>query len=84
MPAVQNRSLPYPIIIAAEREPGEIVVAENATVWEFNLGDFGTWAWGSERKTMGAFTSVEYLGTNMSNGSPVDSKSCWKGFSNLG
>jgi hypothetical protein len=32
MPAVANHSLPYPIIIAAEREPGELVIAENATV----------------------------------------------------
>jgi lysophospholipase len=84
MSAVANHSLPYPIIVAAEREPGEIIIAENATMWEFNLGEFGTWAWGSDKKTMGAFTSIEYLGTGLDGGKPVDSNTCWSGYDNVG
>jgi len=31
------------------REEGEVVVAENATVWEFTPFEFGSWAFGSQR-----------------------------------
>jgi lysophospholipase len=83
-PAIQNASLPYPVIVALEREPGEIVIALNSTVWEFTLAEFGSWWWGSETKTQGGFTNVEYLGTAMENGNPVAEGDCVKGFSNLG
>ncbi len=53
-------------------------------MWEFTLGEFGTWTWGSDNRTMGAMTNIQYLGTNLSNGQPVDPKSCWQGYSNLG
>jgi lysophospholipase len=69
-------------MLAVEREPGELVIAVNSTIWEFSLGEFGTWSWGSDRKTMGAFTDIQYLGTNLSNAAPTDE--CFLGFSNLG
>ncbi|WWC92469.1 uncharacterized protein L201_007427 [Kwoniella dendrophila CBS 6074] len=76
-----NGSLPMPIIIAAEREHGELVVAENATVWEFTPYEFGSWAFGSTTKSIGAFTSLEYLGSELNNGQP--NGTCYKGFDQL-
>ncbi|ODN92070.1 hypothetical protein L198_05742 [Cryptococcus wingfieldii CBS 7118] len=65
VPAYANASLPMPIIIAAEREPGELVFAENATVYEFTPYEFGSWAFGSDFKSPGAFTPMEFLGTSL-------------------
>ncbi|OCF35914.1 phospholipase B [Kwoniella heveanensis BCC8398] len=76
-----SASLPMPIIIAAERETGEIVIPENATVWEFTPYEFGSWAFGSVRKSPGAFTSLEYLGSELNNGQP--NGTCYKGFDQL-
>ncbi|GFZ51352.1 Lysophospholipase [Saitozyma sp. JCM 24511] len=81
VPALGNASLPFPIIIAAEREPGEYVIAENATVWEFTPYEFGSWAFGSDTKVRGAFTPLEYLGSQVNNGQ--SNGTCWKGFDQL-
>ena len=70
-----------PIIIAAEREPGEVVIAENATVWEFTPFEFGAWAIGSDDKTQGLFMPIEYLGSSINNGQP--NGTCYKGFDQL-
>lgn len=43
---VQSASLPWPIVIAVEREPGELVIPLNSTVYEFTLAEFGSWVWG--------------------------------------
>jgi hypothetical protein len=37
---------PFEQIVAAEREPDTIVVAANATLWEFSYNEFGTWGFG--------------------------------------
>lgn len=63
------------------REAGEIVIAENATVWEFTPFEFGSWSFGSTTKIRGAFTSLEYLGTGLNNAAP--NGSCYKGFDQL-
>lgn len=63
------------------REAGELVIAENATVWEFTPYEFGSWAFGSQYKSPGAFTPIEYLGTSVDDGSP--NGTCWKGFDQL-
>lgn len=83
-PSVQSASLPYPVIVALEREPGEIVIALNSTIWEFTLAEFGSWWTGSETKGQGSFTNIEYLGTALDNGTPVEEGDCVRGFSNLG
>lgn len=63
------------------REAGELIIAENATVWEFTPYEFGSWAFGSQYKSPGAFTPIEYLGTSVNDGSP--NGTCWKGFDQL-
>jgi lysophospholipase len=81
---LQNAQLPVPIIIAAEREPGEVVVPSNSTVWEFTPWEYGSWAIGqNNNKTAGFFTPIEYLGTRMSAGQPVDMNKCYKGFDQM-
>lgn len=83
--------MPYPIVIAVEREEDTIVVSENATVWEFSYDEFGTWGFGGggggeDSKIVGAFTKMEYMGTTLENGEPSaegDDK-CIVGFDNLG
>ncbi|KAJ9127492.1 hypothetical protein QFC24_000901 [Naganishia onofrii] len=81
---IQDASLPWPIVIAVEREPGELVIPLNSTVYEFTLAEFGSWVWGSERKDQGGFTSLEYLGTSLNNGQPTSDTACVKGFDNAG
>lgn len=84
LPSVANRSLPFPVIVASERQPGEFIVSYNATLWEFNLQEFGAWYFGADNKTIGGFTSIEYLGSELNDGELVNTDNCWYGFSNLG
>lgn len=75
---LQNGELPFPIIIAAERENGTTSVMENATIWEFTPFEFGSWAVGeATNKSWGYFTPIEYMGSNFTNGKATE---CWKGF----
>lgn len=84
MPSVANASVPFPVIIAVEREPDEYLITVNSTIWEFTLGEWGSWYWGAEEKTQGGFTDVQYLGTRMENGKPTGNDDCILGYSNLG
>jgi lysophospholipase len=79
--ALGNASLPLPIIVAAEREEGEIVTPANATLWEFTPWEFGAWAFGNNTKYRGAFTPLEYLGTGVDNAQP--NGTCYKGFDQM-
>ena len=88
---LRDQDVPFPIVIAVEREEGTIVVSDNATVWEFTYDEFGTWGFGgggggSDSQLIGAFTPMEYFGTTLSNGQPSDSQDdkCFVGFDNLG
>ncbi|KAJ9104240.1 hypothetical protein QFC19_004057 [Naganishia cerealis] len=67
-----------------EREPGELLIPLNSTVYEFTLAEFGSWVWGSDRKDQGGFTSLKYLGTSLNNGQPTSDTACVKGFDNAG
>lgn len=78
---LQNGELPFPIIIAAERENGTTAVMENATIWEFNPFEFGSWAIGeATNKSWGFFTPIEYMGSNLTDGKPTE---CWKGYDQM-
>ncbi|KAI4160407.1 MAG: hypothetical protein LQ342_005731 [Letrouitia transgressa] len=70
---------PFPILVADGRAPGEQLVSLNATVYEFNPFEFGTW----DPTTFG-FAPLEYLGSNFSNGVLFDPDSCVRGFDNAG
>lgn len=50
-------------------------------MWEFTPYEFGSWAFGSDTKVRGAFTPLEYLGSQVNNGQA--NGTCWKGFDQL-
>jgi lysophospholipase len=75
----QNGNQPLPIIIADGRRPGELLIAANTTIFEFNPWEFGTWD-----PTVYGFVPMQYLGTNFTNGSVVANDQCTIGFDNAG
>lgn len=72
-------NVPLPILVADGRAPGEKVISGNATVYEFNPWEFGTW----DPTTYG-FVPTEYLGSNFSGGVLPTDKKCVRGFDNAG
>lgn len=73
---------PFPVRAHTRREHNEVVVPNNATVWEFTPWEYGSWAVGADdNKTSGFFTPIEYLGTRMNNGQP--NGTCYKGFDQM-
>lgn len=75
----QNGNTPMPIILAVERAPGEILIARNTTVFEFNPFEMGSW----DPTTYG-FVPMRYIGSNFSAGILPDDTSCVVGFDNAG
>lgn len=61
-----DASMPFPIIIADEREPGELTIPRNTTIWEFNPYEFGSW-----NPNVSAFIPIEILGSSLDNGRSV-------------
>ncbi|KAI4204758.1 MAG: hypothetical protein LQ348_001233 [Seirophora lacunosa] len=70
---------PFPVLVADGRAPGESLISGNATVYEFNPYEFGSW----DPTTFG-FVPVEFLGSNFSNGLLASSEDCVRGFDNSG
>lgn len=54
---------PFPILVADGRAPGETIISLNATNFEFNPFEMGSWD-----PTVYGFAPTEYLGTNFSTG----------------
>lgn len=74
-----NADAPLPILIANERAPGETLVGGNATVFEFNPWEMGTFD-----PTLFGFAPLRYLGSNFSNGIIPNDEECVQGFDNAG
>lgn len=70
---------PMPIIIALERAPGELQVPANATVFEFN-----PWEMGSYDPGAAAFAPLKYVGSDFSNGVISRTAKCIAGVDNAG
>lgn len=75
----QNADTPFPIVIADERTPGQLLIPGNATIYEFNPFEMGTWD-----KTAYGFVPMEFLGTNFTAGKVPDGDMCVRGFDNAG
>lgn len=73
----KNASMPFPVVVADGRYPGTYIIADNATVFEFNPFEFGSWD-----PTLRTFMDIKYLGTNMTNGK--SNGTCIAGFENVG
>ena len=74
-----SANAPYPIIIADSRAPGESIISSNATIYEFNPYEMGTWD-----PTSFGFVPVNYLGTNFTGGRVPANDKCVVGFDNAG
>lgn len=74
-PVFQNAEMPFPISVADGRYPGTKVINLNATVFEFNPFEMGSWD-----PSLNSFANVKYLGTNVSNGVPLERGKCTAGF----
>lgn len=72
-------NIPLPLLVVDERAPDETLVGGNATVYEFNPWEMGTWD-----PTTYAFAPLEYIGSNFSQGILPDTVKCVRGFDNAG
>lgn len=79
MPGFQAANQPFPIVVADGRAPGERIISLNATNYEFNPYEMGSW----DPTTFG-FVPTQYLGTNLTNGEVIDNDRCVIGFDNAG
>ncbi|KAJ0421572.1 lysophospholipase catalytic domain-containing protein [Aspergillus carlsbadensis] len=75
----QDANMPLPILVADGRFPNELVISSNATVYEFN-----PWEFGSFDPTIFGFVPLEYIGSRFVNGSLPRNESCVRGFDNAG
>lgn len=76
----QQASFPFPVVIADEREPGELLIYRNTTIFEFNPFEFGSYD-----PDVSAFVPIDILGTNLANGvSAEQNDQCTYGFDNFG
>lgn len=70
---------PMPILVADERAPGDLIISLNATVFEFNPFEMGSF----DPTTFG-FAPLKYIGSNFSQGQLPQNQACVAGFDNLG
>ncbi|GAB1217772.1 Lysophospholipase 1 [Aspergillus terreus] len=75
----QSADMPMPILVADGRYPDELVVSSNATVYEFNPWEFGTFD-----PTVYGFVPLEYLGSRFDGGTLPQNETCVRGFDNAG
>ncbi|XBW34739.1 hypothetical protein QEN19_000306 [Hanseniaspora menglaensis] len=69
-----NAEMPFIISTAEQYNEVESI---NTTIFEFNPFEFGSWEHSK-------FADIEFLGTDLKNGSPVNSSKCVNGFDNAG
>ncbi|GAD98481.1 lysophospholipase Plb1 [Paecilomyces variotii No. 5] len=75
----QDGNMPMPIVVSDSRNPGELLVGSNASVFEFN-----PWEFGSFDPTVYGFAPLEYLGTKFVDGKVPNNETCVRGFDNAG
>jgi hypothetical protein len=68
-----------PVFVADGRDPGELVIDGNATVYEINPWELGTFD-----PTTYAFAPLEYLGSDFLDGKVSAEGRCVRGFDNVG
>lgn len=70
---------PLPLIVTDSRNPGEVIISTNSTVFTIT-----PWEIGSDDPTLYAFAPLKYVGTNFTDGVPRDNEQCVVGFDNVG
>lgn len=74
--AFQDATYPFPIVIADERNPEELQIYVNASIYEFTPYEFGTW------HRTAAFVPINVLGSNISSEGAITK--CITGYDNAG
>lgn len=72
-------STPLPLLVSDGRKPGEVLVSTNTTVFTFSPWELGTYD-----PSVYGFAPLRYVGTNFSDGSPINDDRCVEGFDNVG
>ncbi|OJJ44550.1 hypothetical protein ASPZODRAFT_134631 [Penicilliopsis zonata CBS 506.65] len=75
----QQADMPMPLVVADGRNPGELVIGGNATVYEYNPWEFGTFD-----PTIYGFIPLEYLGSRFVAGTLPSNETCVRGYDNAG
>ncbi|KKK23303.1 hypothetical protein P175DRAFT_0533796 [Aspergillus ochraceoroseus IBT 24754] len=75
----RNGKMPMPLVVADGRNPGEVLIGSNSTVYEFNPWEFGTFD-----PSIFGFAPLEYLGSHFDSGVVVSGDACVRGFDNAG
>lgn len=75
----KNGDAPFPILVALERAPGDVVLSLNATNIEFNPYEMGSFD-----PTIFGFAPLKYIGSNFTDGKLADNAKCIAGFDNGG
>ncbi|KAF4467968.1 lysophospholipase [Fusarium albosuccineum] len=75
----KDAETPFPILVADGRAPGDKIVSLNATVFEFNPYELGTW----DPTTYG-FAPLRWLASNFTKGSIPRDGECVRGFDQFG
>ncbi|KAJ8603406.1 hypothetical protein MRB53_042173 [Persea americana] len=74
-----NGLIPMPIMLSDSRRPGQVLIASNTTIVEFNPWEMGSWD-----PSLFGFSPMKYVGSNFSNGVLPDGEPCIAGFDNIG
>ncbi|SMN21890.1 similar to Saccharomyces cerevisiae YOL011W PLB3 Phospholipase B (lysophospholipase) involved in phospholipid metabolism [Maudiozyma saulgeensis] len=74
----QNAEMPYLIQLGKAQVPGAVSVDFSSPTIEVTPYDFGSW-----EPSIKSFAEIKYLGTEVSNGSPVTPGQCVEGFDNV-
>ncbi|RAH65136.1 uncharacterized protein BO66DRAFT_395621 [Aspergillus aculeatinus CBS 121060] len=75
----KDGKMPLPLLVADGRNPGEILIGSNSTVYEFN-----PWEFGSFDPSIFGFAPLEYLGTYFEDGQVPSNSTCVRGYDNAG
>ncbi|PYI29652.1 hypothetical protein BP00DRAFT_228039 [Aspergillus indologenus CBS 114.80] len=75
----QDGKMPMPLLVADGRNPGEVLIGSNSTVYEFN-----PWEFGSFDPSIFGFAPLEYLGTYFKDGQVPANSTCVRGYDNAG
>ncbi|OIW26014.1 lysophospholipase [Coniochaeta ligniaria NRRL 30616] len=75
----QQAGTPFPILVADGRAPDETIISLNATNFEFNPFEMGSWD-----PTVYGFAPTKYLASNFSGGVVPSTGSCVEGFDQIG
>lgn len=73
-----NAEMPYLIQLGKAQLPGTVAVDFNSPTIEVTPYDFGSW-----ESSIKSFADIKYLGTEVSNGSPVTPGKCVEGYDNV-